>query len=75
MQQYDYLDRDRERLTEHSAGAGRWAASAQQAWLMVRINEGDAGDRHRRGELAQMAEGLYLLRADEAQVVRLNWQK
>ena len=39
-----------------------------EAWLMIRINEGTPGSVT-GGELAQMAEGLYLLRADEAHVV------
>lgn len=39
----------------------------EEAWLMVRINEGTPGDVT-GGELEKVQDGLYLLRADEAQV-------
>lgn len=39
----------------------------EEAWLMVRVNEGTPGDVS-GGKLEEIQEGLYLLRADEAQV-------
>lgn len=39
----------------------------KEAWLMVRINEGTPGEV-KGGELEKLQEGLYLLRADQAQV-------
>ena len=65
VQQYDYLTVDRT-LTEHSLKL-TLGGFGTQAWLMVRINEGEAGTVT-GGELTKMAEGLYLLQADEEQV-------
>lgn len=65
VQQYDYLTVDRT-LTEHSLEL-TLGGFGTQAWLMVRINEGESGTVT-GGELTKMAEGLYLLQADEEQV-------
>ncbi len=65
VQQYDYLTVDRT-LTEHSLEL-TLGGFGTQAWLMVRINEGEPGTVT-GGELTKMAEGLYLLQADEEQV-------
>ena len=66
VQQYDYLDVKRT-LTDTSLEL-ELGGFGTEAWLMVRVNEGTPG-AVTGGELTQMAEGLYLLRADEAHVV------
>ena len=66
VQQYDYLDVKRT-LTD-TALELELGGFGTEAWLMVRVNEGTPGSVT-GGELTQMAEGLYLLRADEAHVV------
>ena len=39
----------------------------KEAWLMVRINEGTPG-KVTGGELEEIQDGLYLLRADEEDI-------
>lgn len=65
VQQYDYLTVDRT-LTDTSLELDL-GGFGTEAWLMVRINEGEPG-AVTGGELEKTADGLYILRADEPHV-------